>query len=220
MVPVSIRTSSAAVSDVYTVWFTNGKGNFLLPTKNRVLGPVTFTLNYGKNSGASFSSVTNIILGDQYANPGSLLVTSGQVSALGTADYDDSPTSADLSLSELNGAGTARTGNVPYTGGAQGTGSLWLISPSVRASDGYLNEPSSPNTTYISVATNVDFDNADGATLAALSVGTSTGVAITSGGVYQFKTAAGKQGLIKVTSLTATTASSGGTATVSVKVLN
>jgi hypothetical protein len=230
LVPVSIRTTSSAVSDVYVVWFTNGNGSFTLPSKNKVLGPVTFTLNYVANAGPSYSTVTGIVLGDQYASPGSLLVTSGQVSALNTASYNDSPSSADLSLSELSTPGTARTGAPPtYTGGPQGSGGLWLVSPSERANLGYVNEPGAsgsavtiaPNMTYISTPANtIDFDAATGATLSALTVGSSEEVLLVQGGVYQFQTAGGKKGLIKVTSLTPTTSTTGGTATVSVKVLN
>ena len=223
VIPVSIRTSSAAVSDVYRIWFTNGSGAFTLPAKNRVLGPVTFTLNYVANAGPGYTTNTGVSLGDQYAAPGSLLVTSGQISALGTADYNDSPNSADLSFSELNSAGTDRTGT-GYNGGDRGTGAMWLISPSARASVGYANEPTTPeipNITYISEAPGtIDFNTATGTTLQNLSVGSGTKVKLTNGGTYQFVTASGNKGLIKVTSLTPTTASTGGTATVSVKVLN
>lgn len=225
IIPVSIRTTTAAVSDVYTIWFTNGPGAFTLPAKNLKLGPVTFTLNYVANAAASFTTNTGVSLGDQYnTNSGSLLVTSGQVSALQTASYNDSPNSADLSFSELNSAGTDRTGGVGYNGGAKGTGSLWLISPSERANVGYLTEPTSPvpNITYISEAPgSVDFNTVTGTTLSGLNVGTTTKVKLTNNGTYQFVTASGKKGLIKVTSLTGTpTGTGGGSATVSVKVLN
>lgn len=214
IIPVNVRTSSSAVSDVYRIWFTNGNGAFTLPAKNLKLGPVTFTLNYVANAGASYSTKTGVVLGDQFNNnAGSLLVTSGQISALNTASYNDSPTSADISLSELNDGGTARTGALPtYTGGLQGTGALYFVSPSERAALGYADQPASPNMTKIATSS-VDFDAATGATLTGLSV-TGTKVKITDGGVYQFETAQGKKGLIKVTSLSA------GTATVSVKVLN
>lgn len=225
IIPVSIRTTTAAVSDVYRIWFTNGNGAFTLPAKNLKLGPVTFTLNYVANPTASFTTNTGVQLGDQYATPGSLLVTSGQVSALGTASYNESPNSADIALCELKSDGSARTGATPtYTGGVQGSGSLWFVSPSERASLGYQNEPTTPavpNITYISVAPGtIDFNTVNGKTLQDLSVGTGTKVQLTNGGVYQFVTASGNKGLIKVTSLTATTSGAGGTATVSVKVLN
>lgn len=207
IIPVNVRTSSSAVSDVYRIWFTNGNGAFTLPTKNLKLGPVTFTLNYVANAGASYSTKTGVSLGDQFAVPGSLLVTSGQISALSTADYNDSPTSADIALGELDATGSTRT--VPAT---KGTGALYFMSPSARADLGYLDQPASANMTKIATSS-VDFDAATGATLTGLSV-TGTKVAITDGGVYQFETAQGKKGLIKVTSLSA------GTATVSVKVLN
>ena len=216
IIPVPVRTTSSAVSDVYRIWFTIGNGAFTLPTKNLILGPVLFTLNYVANAGPSYTTNTNVILGDQYAAPGSLLVTSGQISALHTAEYDNSATSADVALCELNSGGTART--TTANGGARGTGALYFVSPSARAGLGYTSEPTGANITYISVASG--FDAATGTTLQGLSVGTSTQVLIVNGGVYQFITAGGKKGLIKVTSLTPTTASAGGTATVSVKVLN
>jgi len=226
VIPVSIRTTSAAVSDVYTIWFTNGAGAFTLPAKNLKLGPVTFTLNYSANATASFTTNTGVMLGDQYnLNEGSLLVTSGQVSALQTESYNDSPNSADLSFSELNSAGTDRTGGAGYNGGAKGTGKLWLISPSERTTVGYIgNEPaaSSTNITYISEAPGtIDFNTVNGTTLAGLNVGSTKKVQLTNGSTYQFVTASGNKGLIKVTSLTNTpTGTGGGSATVSVKVLN
>ena len=220
IIPVPVRTNSSAVSDVYRIWFTNGNGAFTLPTKNLILGPVLFTLNYVANAGPSYSTNTNVILGDQYAIPGSLLVTAGQISALNTAYYDSSATSADIAFCELNSGGTARTGLSPYTGGARGTGALYFVSPSARGGLGYVNEPAGANITFISPISTVDFDAATGTTLKNLSVGTSTQTSVVNGNIYQFTTASGKKGLIKVTSLTPTTASAGGTANVSVKVLN
>jgi hypothetical protein len=214
-IPVPVRTSSSAVSDVYRIWFTDGKGAFTLPTSHSVLGPVTFTLNYVANAGPSYTSNTGVVLGDQYATPGSLLVTSGQISALNTAAYDTAATSADLSLSELGTSGAART-----TSTDRGTGALYFVSPSQRATLLYANEPSGANITSISLITTVDFDKADGTVLTALSGGSSSKVMITQNSVYQFMTAAGKKGLIKVTNMNAATPTAGGTATVSVKVLN
>jgi hypothetical protein len=224
-IPVSVRTTSAAVSDVYYVWITNGAGDFLKPTKNTVLGAAVITLNYTTVAITPFS-VGSATLGDQYASPGSLLVTGGQISALGTADYIDAPGSADIALGDLNGAATART-----TG--SGTGNLYFFSPSLRSSLGYagcatcgaggtpLAEPTTGmNNTYIAAYTgSVTFDNATGTDLAGLTVGTGTKVLVQANGVYMFQTAKGKKGLIKVTSTTAGTAGSG-TAAVSVKVQN
>jgi hypothetical protein len=223
-IPVPVRTSSSAVSDVYRIWFTDGKGAFTLPTKNSVLGPVTFTLNYVANAGPSYTTNTGIVLGDQtnLAN-GSLLVTGGQISALTTALYDSSATSAEISLSALDATGTTKTNQ---------SGILWFVSPSLRVSLGYVgsNEPNSPNNTsnttspnvtYISAApSTINFNSATGTDLTNLSVGNSMKVQIGNGGVYQFKTSDNKQGLILVTALNSNTTSSGSTATVSVKVLN
>jgi hypothetical protein len=212
-IPVSIRTTAAAVSDVYTIWFTSGKGSFTLPAQRLGLGPVTFTLNYSANAGPSYSSATGIVLGDQTATPGSLLVTGGQISALTTALYDSSATSADIALCALNQAGNTKTNNSGY---------LFLTSPSARSGYTYQNEPTnpSPNTTYISNYTgSISFSSASGSDLASLSVGTGTQVGpIVLNAVYQFTTARGKNGLIQVTAMSITP--SGSTATVSVKVQN
>ena len=218
IIPVPVRTNSSAVSDVYRIWFTNGNGAFTLPTKNLILGPVLFTLNYVANAGPSYSTNTNVILGDQYAIPGSLLVTAGQISALHTSEYDSSATSADIALCELNTGGTYRTGTA--NGGAKGSGALYFVSPSNRANLGYVSEPAGPNITYISAISTIDFDAATGTTLQNLSVGTKTQIAVVNGNTYQFITTNGKKGLIKVMSLTPTTDGAGGTVNVSVKVLN
>jgi hypothetical protein len=215
-IPVSIRTTAAAVSDVYTIWFTSGKGSFTLPAQRLGLGPVTFTLNYSANSGPSYSSATGVVLGDQTATPGSLLVTSGQISALTTALYDSSTTSADIALCALDQAtGSVKTNNSGY---------LFLTSPSKRVSYGWNSEASftpAPNVTYISNASNtINFATASGNDLANLSVGTSSLQVgpISLNTVYQFTTAKGKNGLIQVTAINITP--SGSTATVSVKVQN
>jgi hypothetical protein len=224
-IPVSVRTTSAAVTDVYYIWITNGAGDFVKPTKNTVLGPAIVTLKYGSGASTASYSTGTASLGDQTATPGSLLVTSGQIAALLTADYIDAPQSADISLSALDGTGATKTNN---------SGILWLISPSLRAGLGYAGcascgaggtsvaEPTSgtgANITYIATYSG-SFDNATGADLTALSVGTATKAQITAvGNVFMFQTAKNKKGLIKVTALTATNGSPG-TATVSIKVLN
>jgi len=217
-IPVPIRSTSAAVSDVYVIWFTSGKGSFTLPAQRLTLGPVIFTLNYTANAGPSYSTVAGIVLGDQSATPGSLLVTSGQVSALTTALYDSSATSADLALCALNQTGTTKTNLSSY---------IWLTSPSLRSGFTYSNEPTnpSPNVSYIATASNsINFNTATGSDLAALQIGSGTSntsqeVLISNGGLYMFQTAVGKKGLILVTALNINN-TSGSTATVSVKVQN
>lgn len=204
-VPVSVRTSTSAVTDVYYVWITNGIGDFTKPTKNTVLGPAVLTLQYGASTTASFST-GNATLGDQTAIPGSLLVTSGKIGAFLTADYNDAPESADLALVALDNTGTTKT---------NGSVNIYLVSPDTRTSLGFLNEPAAANTTYISAYAG-SFEDANGATLQGLNVGTGTKVKLTQGSVYQFYTEKGKKGLIKVNTLT----TGPGTAEVSVKVLN
>jgi hypothetical protein len=222
-IPVSLRTAGPVTSDLYYIWITSSTGDFLKPTKNTVLGPAVVSFNYTKIPITPFT-IGAATLGDQYASQGSLLVTSGQMLALGTADYVDVPSSVDIALGDLNGAATA------ITTGA-GTGNLYLFSPSLRSSLGYtgcttcgaggtaLAEPTG-NLTYIAPYIGyIAFEKITGPSLAALVVGTSTKVAVTVNGVYMFQTSAGKKGLIKVTATTAGIAGIG-TADVSVKVLN
>jgi hypothetical protein len=183
-------------------------------------------LNYGSTS-PTFSTASGITLGDQTNLPnGSLLVTSGQISPLITAEYDTSATSVDLALCALDPTGTTKTNN---------STSLWLTSPNLRTGFGYANEPGStganvnftaPNVTYIATApTSINFATVAGADLATLPISTSSTqeVLITNGGVYQFLTAKGKKGLIQVTNIVTypNNGSNGGsTATLSVKVQN
>jgi hypothetical protein len=224
-IPVSTRTVAPVKSDVYYIWMTSGPGDFLKPAKNAILGPAVITLNYTGTLIAPYDSVASIAMGDQTAVTGSLLVTAGKSSALNTITYMDSPASADLSLSALDATGTTKTDN---------SGILWLISPSLRDGLGYtgcvacgaggthIAEPTTANganVTYISPYSG-NFEAADGAVLAAISVGINTQAPVTAvGNVFVFQTAKGKKGLLKVISLTAVSGSSG-TAIFSVKVLN
>ena len=222
-IPVSVRTSFSAVTDVYYIWITNGTGAFTKPTKNLKLGSAVVTLKYTLSTSKAYSSGA-VQLGDQYATPGSLLVTAGQIAALNTADYVDAPASADIALGDLDVSATLRTSGV-------GTGNLYLFSPSLRSSLGYagcascgaggtsLAEPTG-NVTYIAVYSGgASFESATGSDLDGLSVGSNQKVAVTSNGVYMFETARGKKGLLKVTSTTDGSVGNG-TATISVKVLN
>jgi len=204
-IPISIRT--AGTVDVYQIWITNGSGAFNKPTKNRDLGIANVIIRYTASTAATFATAT-VTLGDQAAVEGSLLVTSGQIAALLTADYNDAPESSDLALCALNAGGTSKT---------NGSGILWLVSPDVRASLGYATEPANPNTSYISAYAGTDFATITAAQLAALSVGTGQKVEIAALGVYAFQTEGGKKGLIKVNSISGTTNKS---ASVTVKVLN
>jgi hypothetical protein len=224
-IPVNVRTTTPATSDVYYIWFTNGNGDFLKPTKNTVLGPSIITLNYTTASVNPYDSAAIIPMGDQTAITGNLLVTSGKISSLNTISYIDAPASADLSLTALDATGTTKTDN---------SGILWFISPSLRSGLGYpgcpacgtdgnpVAEPTTANganVTYIAPYQG-SFEAATGLTLAALSVGTATQAQITAvGNVFMFYTAKGKQGLVKVTALSAVNGSPGAV-TVSVKVLN
>jgi hypothetical protein len=211
-IPVTVRTTSSAVTDVYYIWITNGNGSFLLPTKNRVLGAAKVTLKYNSSaSTTSFQSGT-VNVGDQTATPGSLLVTSGQISALLTASYNDAPESADIAVVALDITGNTKTNGSSY---------IYLVSPDIRDDLGFTSEPAGANTTNIELYTTGDFETITGAQLQALSVSSTTKVAATVGAVYKFSTEAGKKGLMKVNSIThEADGDAGAVVNVSIKVLN
>lgn len=211
--PVNVRSNSSAVTDVYYIWLTNGEGSFLLPTKKRVLGVAKVTLKYNSSASTVSYSTSTLNIGDQTATPGSLLVTSGQISALLTASYNDAPESADLSLSALNIAGTAKE---------NGSGNIYLVSPDERVNLNFTSEPSGANTTYIETYSGGDFGSISGSQLQSLTVShSSKKVLITANGVYKFETEGGKKGLIKINSITnETDGDVGAVANATVKVLN
>jgi hypothetical protein len=129
-----IRSTTGAVTDVYKIWITNGAGSFTKPTKNRDLGMAVITLKYvASTSNQTFVTAT-LDMGSQSAVPASLLVTSGQVSVLNTADYNDSPSSSDLRLT------TMTTGQKDNASTA-----VWLFSPA--------NVPTGPTADFSNVFT-------------------------------------------------------------------
>jgi len=216
-IPVTIRSTSAAVTDVYYIWITNGSGSFLKPTKNVELGPAVLTLTYGGASNTASFSTATVDLGSQSATPGSLLVTSGQVSALNTADYNDAPASADIRLVTLDASGKKNNSatNVYFYSPAN-------ITDANPPSDGTatFTAPTGSRTTVFADYSG-SFDAATGSTLSGLVLGSTKSIKITAGNTYAFQTAAGKKGLIKVNSLTAETDTDKGyVANVTVKVLN
>jgi hypothetical protein len=214
-----IRSTTGAVTDVYKIWITNGAGSFTKPTKNRDLGMAVITLKYvASTSNQTFVTAT-LDMGSQSAVPASLLVTSGQVSVLNTADYNDSPSSSDLRLT------TMTTGQKDNASTA-----VWLFSPANvptgPTADGspVFTVPVGSNTTYIALYNGATpFASVTATDIAGLTVGTGTSIQVTAGNVYMFKTAASpsKIGLIKINSLTAESDSDKGyVANVTVKALN
>jgi len=197
IVDLPIYTSPINVTGVYQIWITNGAGSFMKPAKNRDLGIATVTLK--KSSGASNSTfaTASVDLGSQSSDDyGSLLVTSGQVSALNTADYVDSPSSADIRF-------------VTLTGGKKDNNSteLFLYSPAdiananppVAGQSAFDTAPlAESNTTYFALYTGTDFETITAEGLAGLNVGTANNVQVSADNVYMFETAAGKKGLIKI----------------------
>lgn len=211
-IPVSVRTTSSAVTDVYYIWITNGNGSFTLPTKNRVLGPAKVTLRYNSSASTTSYSTATLNLGDQTATPGSLLVTSGQISALLTASYNDAPESADMAVVALDVTGTTKTNGSNY---------IYLVSPDIRDDLGFTGEPSGANTSYISLYTGGNFETITGAQIQGITVGSTQKVQATVGAVYAFSTEAGKKGLMKVNSImNETDGDAGAVVNVTVKVVN
>ena len=225
-IPVTIRTTSSAVTDVYQIWITDGTGGFTKPTKNRVLGPATITLKYSASAPSATFATATVDLGSQSSNDyGSLLVTSGQVSAFLTADYNDAPESADIRFATL-------------TGGKKDNNStgLWLYSPAdiettnpaVTPQANFALPTGTSRTTYFATYSGgTSFENVTASTLSGLTVGTSNkSIQVTAGSVYAFQTQSGKIGLIKINSTGATSNFVGTGSTtaqnmnVTVKVLN
>lgn len=226
-IPVSVRTSPAAVNDVYQIWITNGTGAFTKPTKNRDLGIATINLKYTAAAPDETFATATVDLGSQSSNDyGSLLVTSGQVSAFLTADYNDAPESADIRFATLTGGKKDNNST-----------SLWLYSPadietanpavSGQANFALPATGTSRTTYFVTYSGGTSFDNVTVSTLSGLTIGTTNkSIQVSAGNVYAFQTQSGKKGLIKINSSGATTNFVGTGSTtaqnmnVTVKVLN
>lgn len=214
--PIPIRT--AGVTDVYQVWITNGAGAFNKPGKNRDLGIATITLKYTAAASSKTFATATLNLGSQSSEVSSLLVTSGLVSVLNTADYNDSPESADIRLVTLTG------GNKDNNSSA-----VFFYSPADVPTSGAVtlpefSVPANSRTTKLEAYGGTDFGSITGAGLDALTVAANTNVQLTAGNVYKFETEDGRKGLIKVNSITNGTPVSGQTnarnVNATIKVLN
>lgn len=227
--PVPVRTSSAAVTDVYQIWITNGDGAFNKPTKNRDLGIATVVLKYTAAAPSETFATATLDLGSQSSlDYASLLVTTGQVSALNTADYVDAPASADIRFVTLTA--TKKDNN---------SSSLFLYSPAdvADANPPVVGSPqqvafdtaplaNSRSTTFSTYSGGTAFADVTAADISAVTVGSATNIQVSAGNVYAFETESGKKGLIKINSTGSTSNYTGvGTTTaqnmnVTIKVLN
>ncbi len=214
--PISIRT--AGVTDVYQIWITNGSGAFNKPTKNRDLGIANVILKYTAGASSKTFATATLNLGSQSSTVSSLLVTSGLVSVLNTADYNDAPESADIRLVTLTGGNKDNNSSAVYFYSPANV----PTSNAVTAPE--FNVPANSRTTKLEVYGGTNFGTITGTQLDALTVASGTNVLLEEDGVYKFETEDGRKGLIKVTSITNGTPVAGQTnarnVRATVKVLN
>jgi len=215
-VPVETRSSAlSTATDVYSIWITDGAGNFDKPSKNRVLGISTITLKYSGSASSTTFTTFGGTVGNQLATEPSFIVTSGQGNVMNQTDYknDADPENAlsvDISFASLNAGGTG-LGTVPF-----------LVSPSIRESVGFSasNEPDAANTneTHFGAWSGTAFASVTAADISSISSLTATKIEISDNGTYAFVTEAGKKGLIKVGTIE--TSGSGKRFSFTIKVLN
>jgi hypothetical protein len=220
-IPVPVRTSSAAVSDVYTIWITKGKGSFNATGKRTVIGPITVALNYQANT--PYIEGDNITIGDQTNSNPSYITTTGIVGVLyGDSLINSNPpltgdtlaralNSADIDFVRLNAAGLDDDPNT--------TGNPYFIGVGMRDSLGFnTNSVGTYITKFATLPSGTSFSGLAGSDIAALPNPTNNKILVQQGQSYVFLTQDGRKGVIYVTTLTAG-GSSGYSAVVSVKVL-
>ncbi|MBC7388504.1 MAG: hypothetical protein H7329_04775 [Opitutaceae bacterium] len=217
-VPVSVpvRNSDAATTDVYTIWITNGNGDFTANGKRTVIGPLTVTLNY-KGASSTYISGT-AILGDQNATPPSYLTTNGQIGTFsGTALIEASMTpdekSTTLNSADINFVGLAADG---ATIGAGQT--PYFIGVGLRTSVGFTgNTEGSDRTKFGVYAGSKSFDDMTASDISGLTAPTAEKIIVTDNTTYVFLTSDNRKGVIRTSSLS--TAATGKTVNVKVKSL-
>jgi hypothetical protein len=210
-VPVKLRGASAK-SDVYTIWITNGAGDFTNPGKNRVFGGnaiVTFKYAEGSlinNYATTLGNNANLTLGSLFAT------IDGTNYMRSVADSVDAREKS-VDFAYVNQSAT------DYT-----FGSLKDANVAVKFGLGTWDAANRNDTKFATTnLTTSDFDAIDGETalLAKIpSVVTATSVSYNSepsAKVFAFVTVAGKNGLVLIKSTVGADANTG-TATVQVKV--
>lgn len=137
-------------------------------------------------SGVTMSSYTAKLLGAQNAAAGS---------------YFDATTGTVFTSSQLANSASAVDITFAVTGPTTTELTPKLISPDNRVEEG-LTSDVNQTATFFSTST-LDFATVTTSQLAAITAGTNKSITITQDGVYQFVTAAGERGLVKVTNLNA-----------------
>ena len=210
-VVVPIRNSDAATTDVYTIWITNGNGSFNSPGTRTVIGPIVVTLNYKGTSSATYVQASGLLLGDQTATPPSYLATRGQITPISGGDIYAGLTDATEKQTALNGTdinfiSISSDGTIYGNSCGTATGAKpYFISAGLRSSlnpSGCLSNTEGTVMTKFATYSGTDFATISASQLSSLPTPTADRVEVTEGGVYVFKTADGRKGLIKAYSLT------------------
>lgn len=217
-VPVSvpIRNSDAATTDVYTIWITNGTGDFTANGKRTVIGPITVTMNY-KGASTTYISGT-AVLGDQNATPPSYLTTNGQIGTFsGTALIEASMT-ADEKSATLNSADIDFVG-LAADGSSIGAGQTpYFIGVGLRNSIGFTGNTEGSDITKFSVYSgSKSFDDMSASDISALSAPTADRIKVDDNTTYIFLTSDNRKGVIRTSGLS--TSTTGKTVNVKVKAL-
>jgi len=207
-VPVNVRSSDAAESDVYTIWITNGTGSFAATGKKAEIGPIVVTLKY-KTVASTYITATGIQLGDQTATPPSYLSTDGIISAISGADIFAGETTDEEKKNALNSAdinlvsiASDQTAYGTTCGNATGA-KPYFIGVGLRKDLGTcLSNTEGTDATVFATYTTKSFESLTAADIAAFATPSNDRVEVTEGGVYVFQTADGRKGAIKAYSLT------------------
>lgn len=202
-IPVSVSSNTSRVTDVYTIWITNGTGSFTTYTKGSVvIGPLSVTLKY-KDASNVYTKITGTV-GDQNNAKPSYIVTVGNGGTVAgaviktEADSAEVFKSIDINFVGLNAAGNA-LGNTPY-----------LLSPNQRKSVGFTANVYTTNTStkFAAYTGSTSFDSFSGADINGLPNPTADRVAVANDKIYVFSTQDGRKGIIHLKNLSTTSSSS------------
>lgn len=209
-VPVTIR-ASATMSDVYCIWVTSIQGDFSVPTKNKIIGPIKVFLKYGQ--GLTYSTIRDTTMGDQNAIRSGFMATIGRLGTVQSAliTTDTAFRSVDVNFVSLNENGDS-LGSIPN-----------FIAPSIRDSLKFKDflYAGARRTRYAPYGGSSSFESFNGQSLLDLPTPTANRVVLQQGKMYVFQTQDGRKGIIKVDTLKAEPRLNGGNlAVTSIKVLD
>jgi len=215
-ITVPIRNSDAATTDVYTIWITNGSGDFTATGKKTVIGPITVTLNY---KGASTTYVSgSATLGDQNSSSPSYLTTDGQIGTIsGTSLIESSMTTEEkavaLNSADINFVGLASDGSTIGNGQTP-----YFIGVGLRSTVGFIaNIEGTDKTTFATYTGSKSFSALTASDISSLDAPTAEKIQVQNNAVYIFLTADGRKGVVSTSSLSSAT--TGKSVNVQVKVL-